>query len=324
MDRRVFLGTVVRGVLTAPFAAQAQQAARVPRVGYLALGLPSDSFVQAFQQGLRELGYVEAQNILLEFRYAQGHEERLPALATELVRLGVDVIVATATSGAHAARQATRTIPIVMLAVGDAGEFVANLAKPGGNMTGVSTLGPDLAGKRLQLLLEVTPGLSRVAVFWNPLNSFSMLIMRQTEAAARMLGMQLESLEVRVPTDFDNAFRAATRRGDAGAVIAAEDSFIFAHRKRIVEFAARNGLPSMSGYRGFVEAGGLMSYGPNLLDLARRVPIYVDKILKGAKPGDLPVEQPTKFELVINLKTAKALGLRIPQSLLQRADQVIE
>jgi putative ABC transport system substrate-binding protein len=323
VDRRAFISGVTFGLFATPLAAEGQQATRVPRVGYLGLGSPSDPFIQAFQQGLRELGYVEGQNIVLEYRYAQGHEERLPALATELVRLKVDVIVAVATSGAQAARQATRTIPIVMLAVGDPGGFVASLARPGGNLTGLSTLGPDLAGKRLQLLIEVTPGLSRVAVLWNPLNSFSVLIMRQTEAAARMLGTQLQSLEVRVPDDFDNVFRAATR-GRAGALIAAEDSFIFTHRNRIVEFAARNGLPSMSGYRGFVEAGGLMSYGPSLLDLAHRAPIYVDKILKGAKPGDLPVEQPTKFELVINFKTAKALGLTIPPSLLARADEIIQ
>ena len=225
MERRIFLGVIAGGLLAAPVAAEAQQTGRMPRVGYLGPGSSSDQFPQALRQGLRELGYIEAQNIVFEGRYAQGHEERLPALATELVRLKVDVIVAVATSGAQAALRATKTIPIVMLAVGDPEGLVASLARPGGNVTGLSTLGPDLAAKRLQLLIEVKHGPSRVAVFWNPLNSFSVRVMRQTEAAAQMLGMQLQSLEVRTLTDFDNSFRAATRE-HAGAVIAAEDSFI--------------------------------------------------------------------------------------------------
>ena len=279
----------------------------------------------AFRQRLRELGYVDGQNIAFEVRSAEGRAERLPDLAADLVRLKVDVIVAGGTPAPLAAKRATTAIPIVMASAGDpvGSGLVASLARPGGNVTGLSLLVPELGGKRLQLLKEVVPGVSRVAVLWNAANPYPVLVWRQTEAAARALGVHLQSLDVRGPDDLEGAFAAATR-GRAGALITVEDPLTFGQRKRIVDFAARARLPAMYGFREFVDAGGLMSYAASLADLSRRAATYVDKILKGAKPADLPVEQPTKFELVINLKTAKALGLTIPPSVLIRADQVIQ
>jgi putative tryptophan/tyrosine transport system substrate-binding protein len=327
MDRRVFLGTVVGGLLAAPLAAEAQQPVKVARIGVLAPGSPTSSpqLREAFRQQLRELGYVEGQNIVIEYRWAEGRAERLPDLAAELVSLNVDVIVAGGTPGPLAAKHATGTIPIVMTAAGDpvGSGLVASLARPGGNVTGLSARSPDLSGKRLQLLKEVVPGVARVAVLWNAANPYAALVVRETEAAARSLGVQVQFLEVRGPDDFENALPAAIR-GRAGALIVVEDPLTFLYLKRIAEFAAQNRLPATYGYREFAEAGGLMTVGPNLADLYRRAAIFVDKILKGAKPADLPIEQPTKFELVINLKTAKALGLTLPPSLLLRADQVIE
>ncbi len=250
---------------------------------------------------------------------------QLPALAAELVRLEVDVIVTTTTVGAQAARVATRTIPIVLAVVNDpvAGGLVVSLARPGGNITGLSLVSPELGGKRLQLLKEVLPGLSRIAVLSYPTNLTLATQVRELEAAARALGVTLQILEVRSAGDFESAFEAAIR-GRAGAILTLDDPLPYNSRTRIIELAAKSRLPSMSGFREFVDAGGLMSYGPSLPDLSRRAATYVDKILKGAKPGDLPIEQPTKFELVINLKTAKTLRLTIPQSLLLRADGVIE
>ncbi|HEV3028528.1 MAG TPA: ABC transporter substrate-binding protein, partial [Planctomycetota bacterium] len=324
MDRRGFLGTLAGGLLAAPLTGEAQAAGKVVRIGVLELGSELTSGPQeAFRQGLRELGYVEGQNVVLEYRFAEGRAERLPDFAAELVRLRMDVIVAGGTPAPLAAKHATGTIPIVMSSAGDpvGTGLVASLAKPGGNVTGLSLRSPELTGKRLQLTKEVVPGLSRVAVLWNAANPIAALVVRETEDAARTLGVQVQSLEVRGPDDFENAL-PATVSGGAGALFVVDDPLVFRYRGRIADFAVRNRLPATAFYKAFAEAGGLMTLGPSLADLYRRAAIFVDKILKGAKPGDLPVEQPTKFELVINLKTAKALGLTIPPSLLQRADQV--
>jgi putative ABC transport system substrate-binding protein len=267
---------------------------------------------------------VEGQTIHLAWRYAEGQVERLPALAAELARLPVDVLVAAGgTPVALAAQRATTTIPIVMTNVGDPVEtgLVASLARPGGNITGLSSMSPDITGKRLELLKTVVPALSRVAVLWQPANPSAALQFQELQAAARALHLQVQALEVRGPDEFDHAFSAA--RG-AGAVVVVGDSVFTQHRRRITALAQRSRLPAMYVFREFVEAGGLMSYGVNLPDLGRRAAIYVDKILKGAKPADLPVEQPTKFELVINLKTAQALGLTIAPTLLFQADEVIK
>jgi len=316
------------GIFWSPLPADAQQAGKVPRIGILPPGPISERLHlwEGFRQRLRELGYVEGQNIALIFPSAEVRRERLPHLAAELVSLKVDVIVAVGLIGAQAATEATKTIPIVM--VGVAADpvgtgLVASLARPGGNITGLTLISSELGGKRLELLKTVVPRVSRIAVLSNPTVQASALQMRETEVAARVLGVQLQSLEVRGPEDFETAFQAATRAG-AGALITVDDALIFTHRARTVELAAKSRLPAIYGYWEFVDAGGLMSYAANLVDQYRHAATYVDKILKGAKPVDLPVEQPTKFELVINLKTAKALGLTIPQSVLLRADQVIE
>jgi len=308
----------------APLVAEAQPAEKLARIGYLGLGSAADA-PKALLQGLRELGYVEGQNLVIEYRYAEGKAERLPDLAAELVSLKVDIIVAGGTPPPLAAKRATTTIPIVMTSAGDpvGSGLVASLAKPGGNVTGLSTFTRDLAAKRLQLLKEVVPVVSRVAVLWNAANPYAVLNMRETEAAARTLGLQVKSVEVRGPDDIESGFPAAIR-WRAGALIVVDDPFTYVHRTRIADLAARSQLPAMYGFMQYAEAGGLMAFGTSLADLSRRAAIYVDKILKGAKPADLPVEQPTKFELVINLKTAKALGLTIPQTLLLRADRVIE
>ena len=306
---------------------KAQQAGKVARIGVLTQGSSTSGqhILEAFRQGLRELGYVEGQNIVFEYRWAEGRAERLPDLAAELLRLKVDVIVAGGTLAPLAAKDATRTIPIVMSAAGDpvGTGLVASLARPGGNVTGLSLFSPEITGKRLQLLKEVVPGVSRVAVLWNAANPIAALIVRETEAAARTLGVQLQSLEVRGSDDFESALPAAIS-GGAGALFIVDDPLVFSSRMRIADFAARNRLPATAFYREFAEAGCLMTFGANPADLFRRAAIYVDKILKGAKPADLPVEQPTKFDLVINLKTAKALGLTIPQSVLVRADEIIQ
>jgi putative tryptophan/tyrosine transport system substrate-binding protein len=268
---------------------------------------------------------VEGKNVVFERRYAENRLERLPELAADLVRLKVDVIVAGGTLAPLAAKRATSTIPIVMTAPGDpvGSGLVASLARPGGNVTGVSLMGPDLGGKRLELLKELLPGLTRVAVLWNAATPNSAVVLKEVQEAGRRLGIEVQSLEVRGPDDFDGTFEAATKQR-LDAMITAEDPLTLSYRKRIADFATGQHLPSISGLREFVEVGGLISYGANLDDLYRRAAGYVDKILKGAKPADLPVEQPTKFDLVINLTTAKALGLAVPPSLLARADKVIE
>ena len=265
---------------------------------------------------------------MIEYRDAEGKLERLPALAAELVALKVDVIVAAGTPAALAAKQATRTLPIVFAAAADpvASGLVTSLARPGGNVTGLSILAPELVGKCLEQLKQAVPGVSRVAVLWQPGGLGERTekdMLKGAEVAARALGVRLQFVEARGPADFDRAFSDMTR-ARAGALTVLASAMFFSERRRLVDLAAKNRLPAVYPLREFVDAGGLMSYGPNLADLFRRAATYVDKILKGAKPGDLPVEQPTKFELVINLKTAKALGLTIPPSLLQRADQVIE
>jgi putative tryptophan/tyrosine transport system substrate-binding protein len=314
-------------LLAAPLTAGAQQAPKAPRIGVLHPGAPAaaSQLVAAFKQGLREHGYVEGQNIVVERRFAEARAERLSDIAAELVRLKVDVIVTASDVGIAAVKQQTETIPIVMANSTDpvGTGFVASLARPGGNVTGLSNISPELSAKRLELLKEAVPGLSRVAIMWSPDVRGAVLDYKETENAARSLRLQLQSAEVSRADDFSRAFSALTIRR-AEALIVAGSALTYINRGQIASLAQKNRLPSMSTQREFAYAGGLITYGPNLAEQWRRAATYVDKILKGAKPGDLPVEQPTKFELVINLKTAKALGLTIPPSLLRRADQVIE
>ena len=326
--RRAFIGTLAGGFLAAPLAAYAQPTAKVYRIGLLGGSPPKTPggrrAWEGFFQGMQELGYVEGQNILVEGRFYGDQPERLPALAAELVRLNVDVIVAGTAPAPEAAQRATSTIPIVMALHSDPvrGGLVASLAKPGKNVTGLSSLTRELAGKRLQLLKEAVPGISRVAVLWNPTVTAQGLELREAEAAARSLKVQLQVLEARAPSDFAGAFSAMTKERSGGVLILTSSMF-YAERTRIAELAAQSRVPAVYGPPEFAEAGGLMAYGVDTRYFFRRAATYVDKILKGAKPADLPVEQPTKFELVINLKTAKALGLTIPQQLLSRADEVI-
>jgi putative ABC transport system substrate-binding protein len=282
-------------------------------------------WLEAFRQGLRELGYVEGQNIAIESRWTEGKDDRLPGLAADLVRSKVDVIVAETGAATRAAQQATRTIPIVMSTVNDpvGSGLVASLARPGGNVTGLTIMSPDLVGKQLELLKEVVPKMSRVALLRHPDNPASAAQLREAEAAAQALGLRLQTLEARSPQEIDGAFAAMTRER-AGALLVIPDTLFWSQRRQIVELAVKRRLPSIRIGEAYAEAGGLMSYGPSYLDLERRAATFVDKILKGANPADLPVAQPTKFELVINLKTAKAIGLTIPQPLLQRADRIID
>jgi putative ABC transport system substrate-binding protein len=330
MDRRAFLGILAGGLLAAPLAAEAQQADKIARIGYLATGGVSPSQGRDFfLQGLRDLGYVEGRNLLIEYRDAEGKVERLSALAAELVALKVEVIVAVAgTVAALAAKQASRTLPVVFIAVGDpvTSGLVTSLAQPGGNMTGSSVLTTELVSKWVELLTQAVPGVSRVALLWQPGGlgeGTDKDVLKKAAVAARALGVRLQAVEARVPADIERAFSDMSR-AHAGALAVLSTSMFASQPRRLADLAARNRLPTVFPFRLYVDAGGLMSYGPNLADLFRRAATYVDKILKGAKPGDLPVEQPTTFDLVINLKTAKALGLTIPPSLLQRADQVIE
>jgi len=326
MIRRIVVCLLPTVLLLTLSSAAAQQPTKVPRIGYLsALSQPADSYRrEAFRQGLRDLGYVEGKNITIEYRYAEGKLDLLPDLAAQLVRLKVDIIVTQSTLDAYAARQSTSTIPILMTASGDAvgTGIVASLARPGGNVTGLTSLSRELSGKRLELLKEAVRGLSRVAVLWNAADPDKARDVEETQLQARTLGLELQSLEIRDPKDFDGAFRTATRKR-AGALLILGDSLTIIHQSRIVDLAAKSRLPTMHEQREFVEAGGLMAYGPSVLGLFRHVATYVDKILKGRKPADLPVEQPMKFEFVINLKTAKQIGLTIPPNLLVRADRVI-
>ncbi len=331
MDRRAFIGSLAGGLLAVPLAARAQPAAKVPRIGYLSANsmvASPPNLHEAFRQGLRDLGYVEGRNVVIEYREAEGKFERLPGLAADLIALNVDVIVAPTTVAALAAKQATRTLPIVFFGATDpvTGGLVGSLARPGGNVTGLAGFSPELVGKCLEVLKQAVPGASRVAILWQPGSGGERTekdTLKGAEVAAQALGVRLQLVEARGSADIDRAFSDMTR-GGARALTVWTSAMLLHERGRLVALAAKHRLPAVYTFREVVHAGGLMSYGHNQADLNRRAATYVDKILKGARPGDLPVEQPTKFDLVINLKTAKVLGLTIPPSLLQRADQVIE
>jgi putative ABC transport system substrate-binding protein len=329
LRRREFLTLAVGASVVAwPLATDAQQAGKIARIGYLASNLGNQGPLEALRQGLRDLGYVEGRNLLIETRDAQGKLEPLQALATELVALKVDVIVASSTAASLAAKQVTTVVPIVFGTVPDpvATGLVASLARPGGNVTGLSNLNADLVGKGLEYLTQAVPAARRVAVLWQP-GAFGeyteQAMLKAAEVAARALGLQLQFVEARGPADIDTAFsQISGARADAVTVLVS--GMLLGERRRLVDLAASNRLPVLYTFRELVDDGGLMSYGTSLADLFRRAASYVDKILKGAKPADLPVEQPIKLELVINLKTAQALGLTVPPTLLARADEVIE
>src|SRR5499427_1813842 len=309
--------------------AVAQPASKVPRIGYISPGSPSNQArvarLEAFRQGLRELGYVDGQNIAIDARWAEGNYDRYPVLAADLVRVKANIIVAVGGAATQAAQQATTTFPIVMSTVLDpvGSQLVTSLAHPGGNVTGLSIMAPEIVEKQLHLLRKVVPSVSRVAVLSNPANPGSAAQLREAEAAGRALNMQLQALEARVSQEIDSAFAAMTRQR-VGALLILADAIFTNQRRQIAQLSLKQRLPSVYGVRGYAEAGGLMVYSVDPVDLEARAATYVDKILRGAKPGELPIEQPTKFELVINLKTAKALGLFIPQSLLVRAGEVIQ
>jgi putative tryptophan/tyrosine transport system substrate-binding protein len=313
-------------LLAVAVTAEAQQAKKVARIGFLAATTAaSPARFEAFRQALRELGYVEGKNIVIEWRRAEGKFDQLPDLATELVRLKVDVIVTAGGASTRPAKEATVTIPIVMASDNDpvGSGFVASLARPGGNITGLSQMAPELAGKRLELLKEIVPKLSRVAVLGELKNPGNAQALRETELAAGAFGVQLQSLDVRGPKDIETGFQAAIK-GRADAVLILGGPVATAQRVQIVEIAAKNRLPAIYPQSDYMDVGGLMFYGPSISDLFRRAATYVDKILKGAKPADLPVEQPTTFEFIINLKAAKQIGLTIPPNVLVRADKVIK
>ena len=326
--RRIGLAVIFTfSLVLAPLAAEGQQTGKIYRIGMLettSMALNAAN-LDAFRQGLRELGYVEGRNFMIEYRSADGRRERFPELATELVRLKVDVILTRGTPAVMAAKNATGTIPVVMAASGDPllSGVVAGLARPGGNVTGLSAIVVEVTGKRLQLLREVVPGVSRIAVLFDMGNPNNALQWKETEIAAPSLGVQPQLLDVRKPGDFGGAFDAAIRQR-AGAMVVGIDALTQANHRSIIDLAAKHRLPAIYASREFVDAGGLVAYGVSYPHLYHRAASFVDKILKGAKPADLPVEQPTKFELVINLKTAKALGLMIPQTILLQADHVIE
>ncbi len=329
MKRRALgLATVLTvSLLTVPLAGETQQAKKTPLIGFLASSgnKPLQQRLAALREGLRELGYVEGKNVVIEYRSAEGKFERLPGFAAELVRLEVDILVTEGTPAAHAAKNATGVIPIV---IGNAGDpvgsgLVASLARPGANITGLSDFASGAAVKRLQLLKEMVPSASRVAVLSNPGNSTNPLQLKELEAAAPTLRVTLLALNAKNPEDIDRAF-TTIRKERPGALIVLGDALFGMHRRRIVELAVKNRIPAIYGAEESVDIGGLMGYGVNFPDLHRRAATYVDKILKGAKPAELPIEQPTKLELVVNLKTAKQLGLTVPQSILLRADRVIQ
>ncbi|HKZ08896.1 MAG TPA: ABC transporter substrate-binding protein [Methylomirabilota bacterium] len=325
--RRAFLGALA-GALAGPVAARAQSTPKARRIGWL--GGPTreaaQPYVQPFLQGLTELGWIEGQNIVIEWRFGGGRAERLPALAAELVRLGVELIVVPSTPTALAASNATKTIPLITVGGNDPVELglVPSLARPGGNITGLTVAtSPEITGKQMELLKETVPRAARIAVLWNPATKGNAAFLREAETAARRLAVELQVLEARGSEDFDAAFRAmAAKRADALALLG--DVMFVTHAARLAELATKARRPAMYTLRPFVEAGGLIAYGPRVTDNFRRAASYVDRILKGAKPGDLPIERPTTFELVVNLKAAKAIGLTIPPALLQRADEVIQ
>jgi putative ABC transport system substrate-binding protein len=327
MRRRDFLTLLGGAVAAASLAAAAQEARKVPHIGFLGNSTATleANLLAPFREALRDLGYVEGRNIVIEYRWAEGNYERFPSLITELIALKVDVIVTAGTPASLAVKKATNSIPLVMVAVGDpvGTGLVASLARPGGNTTGLTSVSPDLEGKRLELLREVIPGISHIAVLWNSVSPSQVIQEKEVQAAAQVLRMKVLSLGVRTPEEIENSF-AVIIRERPGALLVLADRLFLHHRDRIMDFAAKHGLPGVHAYRELVESGGLMSYGPSYAGMHRRAADYVDKILKGAKAGDLPIEQPAKVELVINLKTARALGITIPQSLLLRADEVIQ
>jgi len=327
MNRRTFLCGLTLGTLSAPLATEAQPVGKPVTIGYLGNSSPSleSNLVNGFREGLRQLGYVEGRNLIIKYTWAEGRRDRFAALAEELVGLKPDVILTAGTPGALAAKHATQSIPIVMASAGDPLEtgLVTSLAKPGGNVTGHAGPGAEFEGKRLELLKQMVPKLSRVAVLLNPDNPFGAITWKGVQLGAEPFGVKLQRVEVRGPDDLDRAL-AAIKASRPEGVLVSPDRFLLAYRAPIVQFVAKNRLPGVFPYREFVQEGGLLAYGPDYVDLFRRAATFVDKILKGAKPADLPIEQPTKFELVINLKTAKALGLTIPQSLLIRADEIIQ
>ncbi len=330
MSRRSFMALVSAGVVAMPLVAAPQPAGKVYRVGILGnvpLTDPEGAKLWgAFVQGLRELGYVEGQNLTIEHRSSEGQHERVPALAEALVQLKVDVIVVPAGSSAVAARRVTRTVPIVGTSLGGdptSSGLATSFARPGGNVTGLSFAGPELGGKQMELLRDVVPGVSRVAVLWNPSNGLHSAWVREARSAGQSLRIQVRGVEARKPDELDGAFAAMTRAG-AGALLVLPDGMFLLHRTRLAALAAERRIPAMYGVRAHVDAGGLVFYGTSLRESFRRAAMYVDKILRGVSPGDLPIEQPNKFELVINLKTARALLVNIPSAVLQRADEVIE
>jgi putative tryptophan/tyrosine transport system substrate-binding protein len=327
MKAKILVYALPALILATLHLAEAQQPTRVPRIGFLVGGSPSGNAgrIEAFRQGVRELGYIEGKNVVIEVRYADGKEDRLPVLAAELVGLNVDVIVTSGPQATRSAKEATATIPIVMAFDSDpvGNGFVASLARPGGNITGLSALSPELSGKQLELLKEIIPKLSRVAVLGNSNEPANPKTLREIELAAKAFGVQIQPLDVLGPKDIEPAFRAATKRG-ANALLALASPVLSDHRTQIVDLALKSRLPAIYYRPEFVQAGGLMSYATSFTDLSHRAATYVAKILKGAKPADLPVEQPTKFEFVINLKAAKQIGLTIPPNVLARADKVIK
>ena len=322
MERRKFVATLAGGLLAAPLAAEGQQAGKVYHIGFLRAPPPPKAWVEAFQQGLRARGYIEGRNVVIEYRSTDVFDE-LSHLATELVRLNVDVIVVSGAPAAFAARSATTKVPIVFVNVYDPVEIglVTSMARPGGNVTGLSQTSADLGGKRLELLKDCVPKLRHVAILWHPANLTNLVQKKGVEVAARTVGVDTKSVPVQDPNHFGSAFEDA--RG-VDALMQMDDPLFITHHRQLAELAVRSRLPAIAGQREYVDAGGLMSYGADYPDLYRRSATYIDKILKGAKPADLPIEQPTKFELVINLKTAKALGLTMPPALLQRADEIIQ
>jgi len=329
MNKKLATFALIAALLALCPVAAAQQTEKIRRIGFLTPFTVSDPHnalrLETFRQGLRDLGYVGGKNIIIEYRFAEGRPDRLPDLAAELVRLKVDAILTSSTPGVLAAKNASSTIPIIMIAIADpvGSGIVASLARPGGNVTGLTILAPELSGKRLELLKEIVPKLSRTAVLGHVANPSHENSFKEMEAAANLLGMQLQLVNVKGANDFEDAFSTMKLRR-AQALILLVDALFTGNQRKIADLATKNGLPGLYPWSEFVESGALMSYGPNFAELYRRAAVYVDKILKGAKPADLPVEQPTKFELVINLKTAKQIGLTIPPNVLARADKVIK
>ena len=324
MKRREFI-TVLGCAVAWPLASRAQ--GRIPRVGFMGNSTAAleANLVDSFREGLRELGYEEGRNIAIEYRWADGQYERFAGLVTELIAAKVDVIVTAGTPAALAVKKATSTVPLVMVAVGDpvGTGLVPSLARPDGNLTGLSSVAPDLEGKRLELLREIVPSVSRIAVFLNSVNPFHATSMRQAQTAGKTLGIKVQQYDIRKSEDLDGAF-AAIRKERPDALLILADRVFLHNRERIVDFTEEQHLPNVNAYKELVEAGGLISYGPSYEDMHKRAAIYVNKILKGAKPGNLPIEQPTKFTLIVNLKAAKALGISMPPAVLSRADEVIE